>query len=245
MNEYRWSVVALLGANVAPLAGVLLFDWGLFPVMLLYWLENAIVGYFNVFKIALARGQDKKRHGQPVSRHAAVILKIFMIPFFVVHYGIFWVVHGVFVIALFGSGFGEADPFAPGRLLDMLGAARSGVLLAVSLFFISHGVSFLLNYIRAGEVRSARLDKLMFLPYGRVVAMHLVLLGGGFFLQFIGQYRVPLALLVIVKTGLDLWGHLRERGKCAPAPENAEPAPVPGTVMVDPASGRVGESATE
>ncbi|MBN2430009.1 MAG: hypothetical protein JXQ27_00965 [Acidobacteria bacterium] len=227
MKDYRWSVLALVAANAVPLAGVLFCHWGLFSIMLLYWLENAVVGYFSVFKIALARGAAKNHPGKDVGRTATIILKIFMIPFFIVHYGMFWVVHGIFVIALFGSRFSGADPFAPSRLLEMPGAPRSGVLLALTLFMISHGVSFLLNYIRGGELRSARPDKLMFLPYGRVAAMHLVLLGGAFFLLFIGQFRIALALLVIVKTGLDLWGHLRERRKCAPAPAVAEPTPVP------------------
>ena len=48
------TVVFLVAVNLIPLFGVLFLGWGLFPIMVLYWLENGIVGFFNLPKIALA-----------------------------------------------------------------------------------------------------------------------------------------------------------------------------------------------
>ena len=48
------TVVFLVAVNLIPLFGVLFLGWGLFPIMVLYWLENGIVGLFNLPKIALA-----------------------------------------------------------------------------------------------------------------------------------------------------------------------------------------------
>jgi hypothetical protein len=80
------SVIVLVLANLIPLGGVLFFGWQVFPIMFLFWLENVVVGAFNVVKMILARGPGS---------HVGV--KLFLVPFFTVHYGIFTLVHGVFV----------------------------------------------------------------------------------------------------------------------------------------------------
>src|SRR5213594_3799766 len=96
------SVSALVIANAVPLAGVLFFGWQVFPLLLLYWLENVIVGGFNVLRMLVADPDD------PV-RWAA---KIFLIPFFCVHFGMFCFVHGVFVFGFFGGKM-FANGFSP------------------------------------------------------------------------------------------------------------------------------------
>jgi hypothetical protein len=50
------SAILLLVANLIPLVGVLFFDWSLLTILVLYWLENGIVGLWNVPKIILAQG---------------------------------------------------------------------------------------------------------------------------------------------------------------------------------------------
>ncbi len=39
---------------------------------------------------------------------------------------------------------------------------------------------------------------------------NVVILAGGFLVATLGSPLIPLALLVVLKTGLDLFGHLRE-----------------------------------
>ena len=51
------SLLALGLANALPIAGVLLLGWKVFPLVLLYWLENVVVGGFNVGKLLLAQPQ--------------------------------------------------------------------------------------------------------------------------------------------------------------------------------------------
>jgi hypothetical protein len=50
------SVAALLIANAIPLIGVLFFGWSLITILVIYWLENGIVGFWNVPRILLAQG---------------------------------------------------------------------------------------------------------------------------------------------------------------------------------------------
>ena len=165
------SAILLLLANLIPLVGVLFFDWSLLTILVLYWLENGIVGFWNVPKIIMARGsmiprlpdlpesaalaasrtpeqaaslqaqwrearlaQEALREAASPSAEAAeraaggrgtppptisvsppsgtrvlgrrAAARLAAIPrtglaiFFLFHYGMFWLVHGIFVFAL-------------------------------------------------------------------------------------------------------------------------------------------------
>src|SRR6266545_4005176 len=163
------SVSALILANAVPLAGVLFFGWQVFPLILLFWLENVIVGGFNVLKMLTANPED------PISW----VGKAFLIPFFCVHFGGFTFIHGTFVFAMFG-GPAYSHQFFP-SVAGVLAAIRgTGIRLGVLGLVLSHGVSFVGNYLIGGEYRRASLQQLMSQPYGRVMVMHFVILGGGF-----------------------------------------------------------------
>jgi hypothetical protein len=47
------TVLFLIAVNLIPLFGVLFFGWSLFSIMFLYWIENGIIGFFNILKSAL------------------------------------------------------------------------------------------------------------------------------------------------------------------------------------------------
>ena len=48
------SALVLVAANLVPLAGVLFFGWSVFATLLLFWVENVIVGGFNVLRMLWA-----------------------------------------------------------------------------------------------------------------------------------------------------------------------------------------------
>jgi Family of unknown function (DUF6498) len=50
------SAIVLLLANLIPLVGVVLFGWSLITILVLYWIENGIVGLWNIPKIVMAQG---------------------------------------------------------------------------------------------------------------------------------------------------------------------------------------------
>jgi len=55
-------VIALLAANVIPLFGVLFLDWDAFSIVLLYWSENLVIGFYNILKIAFAAVPHQAAH---------------------------------------------------------------------------------------------------------------------------------------------------------------------------------------
>ncbi|MHC4325414.1 MAG: DUF6498-containing protein [Planctomycetota bacterium] len=209
-------VIALLAANAIPLFGVLFLGWDAFYIVLLYWTENLVIGFYNVLKIVFAGA----------SRPAGHLGKLFLVPFFIVHYGGFTAIHGFFVLALFHKN-GQGPPMGGMdwpcflvfvqmlfRVISyMYSVIPSQVRLAVLALFISHGVSFVQNYLLKREYATARPDKLMGSPYGRIVVMHIAILAGGFLTMALGSPALLLVVLVVLKTILDVGLHNREHKK--------------------------------
>lgn len=284
------SAVVLLIANAIPLIGVLFFGWSLWTILVLYWLENGIVGFWNVPKILLAQGafmpalpslppepalaatgdpvraaslrtswqqardaQARQSVSGPRLGGMAGAGRAVLAVFFLFHYGIFWVVHGVFIFALpsFAGSFGGAGAFGPTGsdlsgcvpnevlgTIDCAAAAAgpfgsvvwSSVAIAGVALFISHGASFLFNYIGRAEYRTATPTGQMGAVYGRVVVLHLTIIFGSFAVAFLGAPVAALLVLVVLKTTLDLGLHLRERRRADAAWQAAasSAAPLPG-----------------
>jgi hypothetical protein len=183
---------------------VLFLGWRVFPLVLLYWLENVVVGAFNVAKLLLAQPREP----------AYWAGKLFLIPFFVVHFGMFTFIHGVLVVALLGPK--DVQPFdlratlPPVIRANHLGWAIVGLL-------VSHGLSFYWNYLKNGEYQRASLNAVMMQPYGRVVVLHLTVLFGGWIVMALGSPLLALVLLVVAKTAADLRAHRAERRRFAAA----------------------------
>ena len=72
---------------------------------------------------------------------------------------------------------------------------------------ISHGISFVENYILGGEYKSGSLKKLMSKPYQRIVIMHIAILAGGFFVLKLNSPLPLLIVLILLKTFFDLYLH--------------------------------------
>ena len=206
-----WAVVALVVANLIPLIGVLFFGWSVWNILVIYWLENGIVGLINVLKMSVATG-DEVTPGVTLmvnGRPATSATKMGLIPFFIVHYGIFWFVHGIFVLTLPAFFSLMSDD---GMTLDL-----GPVVFAALGLAISHGLSFWWNFLHGGEYRRTAAAALMFAPYKRLVALHITIIFGAFAVMFTGAPAAAVAVLVAIKTAIDLGLHLAEhRGELTP-----------------------------
>jgi hypothetical protein len=187
--------VALVAANLLPLLGVLFLGWSLGLVLLLYWAESAVLLVSNLLKmVRLGLG--------------GVLSAIF----FTFHAGIFMLVHLLFLFVLF-------NPLA-GRPLAAVLRDLAVPLLGLAA---SHAVSFWHNTVRRGE-RPPAVAAIMGGFYARIFVMQFTIIFGGMLMLALGSPIWALALLVLLKTGVDLGGHLRERRRNAPAAGLAESA---------------------
>ncbi|MBI3751783.1 MAG: hypothetical protein HY263_09050 [Chloroflexi bacterium] len=208
------TAIALVLANAIPLVGVLLFGWSLWTILVLYWVENGVVGLWNVPRILLAGGAT-----------ASAVLRVPTAIFFMLHYGLFWLIHGVFVFALpqfFGGGgstLGGGPAIGPDGLPTLVApvvnggfgeVAWSSVAIGAIALFLSHGASFFFNYLGKGEYLRTTAPVQMGAVYGRVVVLHLTILFGAMAIVFLGAPVLLLVVMVVAKTLFDLGLHLRQ-----------------------------------
>lgn len=197
----RPSVLVLVAANLFFIVGVFLWGWDVFLLLVLYWMENLVIGLYTVLKFLLVS-----------RRNASWAVKSSATLFFCVHYGLFTLVHGMFVFVVFGG-----DIISESSSSDIVSIWQMVVDYqlpwAALALFISHGISFFYNYIGAGEYKRSNLNDLMQQPYGRVVILHLAIIFGGFLIALLGSPAAGLIILIIAKTVMDIRAHLQQHEK--------------------------------
>lgn len=85
------------------------------------------------------------------------------------------------------------------------------IALAAVALFLSHGASFLFNFIGRGEYLTASPSRQMGAPYGRVIVLHMTIIFGSMVVALLGAPIGALLVLVGLKTTFDLGLHLKER----------------------------------
>jgi hypothetical protein len=187
------STLALVFANLVPLAGAAFLGWDLGLVMVLYWAESAVIGFFNICKIIV------------IGRWASLLAA----PFFAGHFGGFMAVHFLFINVLFIQGF-DGDNAGD---LQAVAQMFTGLWPALALLFISHALSFFMNFLGRKEYLDRTVNTQMSEPYQRIVFMHLVLIFGGGLSLVLGESTLVLMLVIIIKIWVDVRAHLNQRAK--------------------------------
>ncbi len=222
------SIAALVAVNLIPLVGALFWGWDVGLILIVYWSENLVVGGYNVLKIMV----------RPAEHPIVFFGRLFPVAFFCFHYGAFCGVHGFFLLAFLDLSentgeilSGDGWPFflifmqILVETMRTVWQARSEVLFWPLMgLVLSHGVSFIQNYIGKGEIKRATLQQLMQQPYKRIVLLHLVIIAGGFAVIALGSPLPMLVLIVIGKIALDIHLHRREH-RPQPDEQSLEEAP--------------------
>jgi hypothetical protein len=183
------AVAGIVTANAVTLGLALLLDWPVGTLLWPYWLQSVVIGYYARKRIlALTRFStegfminDREVDPTPETKRSTAT-------FFVIHYGFFHFGYAVFLTVL-----------VPPKLMDL-----PFIGVALVAFILSHQRSFRENVARdlAG---CPNIGTLMFLPYARVVPMHLVIIAGAGFVG--GTSRLVLVGFALLKTGADLLMH--------------------------------------
>jgi hypothetical protein len=204
--RFAWLDVLLAVAAASAIAwGITALGWSVFAVMALFWLENVVVGVFNIARM-LVTGL---RGG-----FAMVLGALLTSAFFAFHYGMFTAIHGLFVVVLFGAGDVGREALDGGLLTAALGMIHRLLIdrdgwLAVTAIVALHLAGFV-HWLAASRGRSIALKDLMGAPYGRIVVLHITLIGGAFLIQVMRSPAAGALLLVALKLAYDLFTVRRE-----------------------------------
>ncbi len=182
-------LITLLAYTALPLVGVLLLGWDWREIVLLYWLENISIGVAMLIKLLRSAdapgGNDPEVVGQLRINGRLVRgdgAGRALAGFFALHYGIFTLVHGVFVVLIIAGVFVPVDSETSvnwwGALLVWAVAGTAQVLVA-----------------RFGPMPEQRGSRLMLGAYGRIVALHVSVIVG---IMLIAELQWPPAAAVLL-----------------------------------------------
>ncbi len=218
----------LVLVNIIPALGVLFFDWDVFVIVGIYWAETIIVGFYALLKFVFAQTQI-----------VSIRKKLMVTPLFLLLFGWFISAFGIFIIfffVVFPSEFlkdptltlpmPENDLFKvhwPGPLLLFQLGIESGriiyytmpkrAIFVVFCLMISHGLSFIIDYILRGgrNYRNFRIE--MRDPVARVLILHISLMIGGFLILIFKPHVTILVCMVLLKCLIDAKLYLSQQKK--------------------------------
>jgi Family of unknown function (DUF6498) len=211
------STLLLLAGNSLPIYGVLHWGWDVFVLLVLYWLETAVIGIWMIVSIVAmpieALGKVEI-NGKPAKIKMAAA-RAFIVAFFLVHAGIFMLVHFIFLWTLFSGDWvrrihGPADFFS--KLIF-----GTDLWIPLLVLFVVRGFGFMFRTLRPEFVQriEAQLGLRPVKPpaadfgqtvgsfYSRVIVMHLTILASGFVAFALGTIT-PLVIMVLIKTFADV-----------------------------------------
>lgn len=200
----RPALIGLVVANLLPLLLAVVFGWELGSIVILYWWENLITGFFAVLRIIGSRGGT-----------AGSNPKLFLVPFFCVHYFFFCLIHGMFVMHLMLGQSQISGPFESETYARFCNALPEWGLVSLVVIFGSHAISFWRHYVRGGEYAKTSPEKQMFRPYRRIALLHICILAGGALTVFFGTPMIMVLLLIVGKTIMDAAMHVLVHNKDA------------------------------
>lgn len=162
MTHSGRSLAAIVVGNGLTLGVAVAQQWPLAWLVLPFWFQSVVIGVLHLKRILVlrqfhARGFAINR--RPVPETAAG--KRLVAGFFAMHYGFFHLIYGIFVLFLAGAALRE-----PGALLAcclVLAASES----------VEHR-----NDVARDAAGTRSLGLLFFLPYLRVVPMHVIVIVG-------------------------------------------------------------------
>ena len=184
------AVNGILLSNAITLALAWWAGDGLIFLLWPYWIQSVVIGYFAQRRIRRLRDfsvEGLKINGRPATNTPSTAK--WSANFFVVHYGLFHLVYAIFLTT-----------FSAGADVEWLGVVVAGLSFAWS-----HAASHRMH-VEHDLRGKPNLGALMFVPYVRIVPMHLTIilgtvLGGGLF---------GMLLFASLKTAADVAMHYIE-----------------------------------
>ena len=184
---FRFLFIVLV--NLVPVAGVVFLAWDAGAILILYWIENVIVGFLTLPRILMAQGAIPQREGgKPESRAGLGC-------FFIIHYGVFTLVHGVITLVVV-AGFVTEDQTQVWP--------DGGLLWAIALTAALHGLAFFRDWIRPRQWRTASPTFEMFRPYGRIFVLHITVLLSAWGMAELAAPTWTVLILCLLKAALEL-----------------------------------------
>jgi hypothetical protein len=213
----RPSNLILIAINMVPVIGVIAWQWDAFVLLILYWLETAIIAFWTVARIATTPGDElgdlqlDERTTSPIG----------LAMLFALLSAVFMGVHFLFLWALFSGEW-------PGRIHGIADFARrviieTGIWMPLLVLFVGRGIIVLLDLAKRRLLPKLDPDRwpsadrdgraasegstAVFALFLRIFIMQVAIIIGAWFAMLLGSIA-PFLLLIAIKTAADVGLHL-------------------------------------
>lgn len=207
----RPGSLILVGANLVPIIGVIFWGWDAFVLLILYWLETAVIAFWTVVRVAASSPEELA--GIQFGDQRA-ISSLGMAAFFSLHAGLFMAVHFLFLWTLFSDDW-STRIHRPRSFIEQL-VIDTGLWVPLLILFIARGALILFDKLRPRLLRWLRIvprneppaapggdASLIFGLYLRIFVMQFTIIIGAWFALLFGSSGA-LVILIAVKTAIDL-----------------------------------------
>jgi Family of unknown function (DUF6498) len=168
------STVFLVAADLFPLAGIGFWHWDTFLLLMLYWMDTAVIAFWTMARIATTprEGLDSLRitsGGKSINSPGAIAA------FFVMHCGIFTGVHFMFLWIMFSDAWARRI-HGPTDFVRQI-VVENRLWLPLAVLALSRGVSFLFHVVRPELIE--RIERALFPRHPVRVHLPAGSIGGG------------------------------------------------------------------
>lgn len=168
-----YGLYAILAANAFTLIVALWQNWSMIDLVFPFWMQSIVIGFYarrRILKLRQFTTDDLLVNGKrvdPTSKTQRMIAN-----FFALHYGFFHLFYLVFL-----GIFLDPDPVEAATTEPALIEQRFIFAIIALSFLISHGASHR-EHLSADLAGKPNIGTLMFIPYIRIVPMHLTIMLG-------------------------------------------------------------------
>jgi len=170
MNDERPGVLGIVAANALTIALAWWQHWPLVTLLWPYWLQSVIIGWYSRKRI-LALGAFSLANTSGFDKGSDEATKRSTASFFVLHYGAFHLVYALFLWSLTRHGMHGMAAYHVSPL-DLAFMAA----IAIS-FILTHRATYQ-RIMAADQQARPNIGGVMFLPYLRILPMHLTIILG-------------------------------------------------------------------
>ncbi|MFC7356741.1 DUF6498-containing protein [Jejudonia soesokkakensis] len=196
-NKYN----ILVWANTLFLLVLLLSGYAsAITIVLAYFMETIIIGLFHILKLWIV--VKKGKPGDPTKNDGMSGMGV--IPFFIVHYGMFVAIQSIFVFSFFAHDFPEIKEAF--HLIDNYTFALQldGMHAIIASLVVTNLGYFYTNFLATEKYKEYTPAQLFFKPYVRIFIQQFAVILAGFFFIILSQGIAAAILLLIIRLPVDL-----------------------------------------
>lgn len=188
MTPHANTVFLIVLSNLLPLLGVAWEGWDIFTLMVFYWCETLVIGFWTVMTVLFFKGQDSA-DDTPVGIVGAGL--------FGGHAGIFMGVHLFLMNSLYGGAW-DGHFSSPEAFFDTFIIGQN-LWPMLAMVFVHRFAIFL------EERREASLKPALAGLYMRIIVMQFVIIFGAWGVMMLGSSMFGLLVLVGGRTVMDIF----------------------------------------